>query len=110
MLTLSSFFSGAVSPILVDMVEKMLPKHGDAEGDYRETMRNSPWALGICMQTLAKRDVSEWNEKVNLVSWTRACLSNWAWSHDVLAGLHALSQPRFVNSVIHPSVIHSPYE
>jgi U3 small nucleolar RNA-associated protein 20 len=91
-LTLSGFFSGAVSPILVDIVERMMVKTSDGE----EAVQSSAWALGICMQTLAKRDVSEWGEKVDLVSWTRSCISNWAWSHDVLAGLHSLSQTRFV--------------
>lgn len=95
-LTLSSFFSGAVSPILVDIVEKVLAQTSDAEED-QHTRQSSACAIGICMQKLAKRDVSEWREKVNLASWTKACLNSWAWSHDVLAGLHSLSHARCVD-------------
>jgi U3 small nucleolar RNA-associated protein 20 len=100
-LTLSTFFSGALSPILVNIVERMLPKAEDVE---EEKLASFAWALGACMKTLAKRDISEWSDKVDLASWTRACLDPWAWSHDVLAGLHALSQMRFVLLYIHSSL------
>lgn len=91
-LTLSSLFSGAVSPIVVGIVERMIVEPGVVEENYKDTVQSSAWALGICMQTLAKRDVTEWCQKVDLASWTRNSLSNWGWSHDVLAGLHSLSQ------------------
>lgn len=96
-LTLSSLFSGAVSPIVVGIVERMIVKPGVVEENYKDTVQSSAWALGICMQTLAKRDVTEWCQKVDLASWTRNSLSNWGWSHDVLAGLHSLSQTRSVD-------------
>lgn len=100
-LTLSTFFSSAVSTVLVDMVERILVNGGklglitegdnDADDDAYEV--TSPWAVGICMQTLAKRDFSEWRDKADIGAWTRTCLTmGWGQSCDVLAGLHVLSQ------------------
>jgi hypothetical protein len=42
------------------------------------------------MKTLAKQGVTEWSERVDLASWTRARPSNSARSLDI-AGSHALS-------------------
>jgi U3 small nucleolar RNA-associated protein 20 len=97
-LTLSSFFSSAVSPLLVDIANRMMTAAGKTKEEYRESVSNSAWVLGTCMQALAKRDASEWSELLDLTSWTRTCVEGWAWSADVLGGLCALSQARYVLS------------
>jgi peptidoglycan biosynthesis protein MviN/MurJ (putative lipid II flippase) len=54
--TLSTFFSQALSPILVNIVERMLPKAEDVE---EEKLASFVWALGACMGALAQWVVSE---------------------------------------------------
>ncbi|KDR69878.1 hypothetical protein GALMADRAFT_255731 [Galerina marginata CBS 339.88] len=48
--------------------------------------------VGRCMQALAKRDTFEWGGEVDPATWTRKGLERWAWSHEVLSGLVAVSQ------------------
>lgn len=52
--------------------------------------------LGLCTHAISKRDSSEWAARVDLGSWTRKTLDNWAWSAEVLTGLVAIAQARFV--------------
>lgn len=91
-LTLSGLFSSDISSVILDIIDQTLAAPGNAVADYQDTAANSAWVLGVCMQTLVERDVSEWSDRVDLDLWTRTCLQNWAWSHDVLGGLFALSQ------------------
>lgn len=95
MLTLSPILSPAISSILIDIINRTLTTQGDAEEEYKATASNSAWVLGVCMQALSKREASEWSD-VDLASWTRTCVNNWPWSHEVLGGIYALSQAKYV--------------
>ena len=94
-LTLSNFFSPAVSPIIIGIIDGIhFSSPEDTVAEYRATPANSAWALGMCMQTLEKRDPAEWATRVDLASWTKMSAQHWGWSPAVLGGLYGLSQAR----------------
>ncbi|KAG5642515.1 hypothetical protein DXG03_002616 [Asterophora parasitica] len=91
-LTLTGFFSRAISPAILDIIDRTLAAPGDAFVEYSETPANSAWVLGACMEALTKRELSEWSDRVDLSLWIRTCIRHWAWSQEVLAGLVSISQ------------------
>lgn len=95
-LTLSSFLS-SVTPFLVRIVDKTLAIERPAESSSfaEASVANSAWVLGACMQNLAKQN-SDWAMTVDLTSWTRTAIEKWGSSEDVLAGLVALSNSRYI--------------
>lgn len=64
--------------------------------DHIDNFGTTPWAIGISMQALAKREAPEWADQVDLAAWTRACMKTWSGSHHVLGGLVSLSQAAYV--------------
>ncbi|KAF9461849.1 armadillo-type protein [Collybia nuda] len=83
-------FSAAVSPLLVSVINNAIVAPGGAEEEFQESVSNSAWVLGISLEALAKREITEWGNLFDLASWMRACLGRWAWSANVLAGLYAI--------------------
>ena len=51
---------------------------------------------GRCMRTISQREVVEWADKINLGLWMKKCVEKWAWLPEVLEGLFALAQAKFV--------------
>jgi len=94
-LTMSSFFSPAMPPIVIRIIDGILGSPpDDTVAEYRATPSNSAWALGVCMQILEKRDPVEWAARADLASWTKISVQHWGWSYTVLGGLYGLSQAR----------------
>jgi U3 small nucleolar RNA-associated protein 20 len=98
-LTLSTFFSSAISSILVNIINRTLA----ATEEGQPSNASSAWLLGMCMQALAKRNPSEWITTVDLIAWMRTSIKKWAWSHEVLGALVRLSQARYISSLPCPS-------
>ncbi|KAF8957355.1 armadillo-type protein [Flammula alnicola] len=89
-LTLLPLCSNPMAAPLIDIIKSHLdttsPSPQDTEAKYAARI------LGLCLQAIARRDVAEWAGKVDLNSWTRKGLENWAWSHEFLAGLVSVAQ------------------
>lgn len=104
-LTLSSFFSSAISPSLIKMVNCLFNQTlEDPLKQRRESTANVALALSICMHTLANRDIAEFANVLDLEQWMRISAKYWAWSHDVLGGVYSLSQAN------HSSAPRIPFE
>ncbi|CAA7260357.1 unnamed protein product [Cyclocybe aegerita] len=89
MLVLSPYFSNAVTLPIIDIINASLDA---TDSDAR--------VVGLCMQALSERDMSEWSGKVDVGSWARRCTERWA-SAQVLDGLVSLAQAN-------PSTKHVP--
>lgn len=87
LLTLLPLCSDPVAPYLVEIVKSYLENPTDNE-DTKEVAR----IMALCMNAIAKRDAKEWIELVDLQTWTRAGLANWASSHEFVSGLVAVAQ------------------
>ncbi|KAF9524996.1 armadillo-type protein [Crepidotus variabilis] len=82
LLSLSSYCSGALTMPVIDFISSTI---ANSEGARASRM------LGLCMQAVAKRDLSEWSDKINLGLWTRRCVEKWHSAPEVLEGLVALA-------------------
>ena len=90
-ITLSSFFSNAITMPLIDTISSTMTSPED-----EFTVR----ILGHCMEAVAKRETSEWSSKINIPLWTKRCTGKWSGSYEVLEGLVALAQARWVVYIV----------
>ncbi|KAF8883245.1 armadillo-type protein [Infundibulicybe gibba] len=91
-LTLSDLLSGDVVPILIDIITTTLEESSAEINIADPVVKSLACALGICMNTLSRRERSELRDQVPLHSWVTKCVGVWCWSPDVLGGLVALCQ------------------
>ncbi|KAG7091487.1 hypothetical protein E1B28_010518 [Marasmius oreades] len=88
-LALSAYFTPKIIDVLVEIIDASLQIAFDT--DHSDDFPSPAWVLGSCMKSLAGQDESQWTEKVDLLSWTRIIIRNWAWSKDVMTGIVELS-------------------
>ncbi|KAJ2918304.1 hypothetical protein MD484_g2111, partial [Candolleomyces efflorescens] len=86
-LTLSSFFSGALTSILVEILDSNLGKQVEVE-----VQSSFAWVLGAALETLSKRDQSEWSSKADVRKWANLVLQRWTSSPEMLEATVALSR------------------
>jgi U3 small nucleolar RNA-associated protein 20 len=83
---LSSFFSEAVTSILIDILDSNLGKQGEVD------IQSSSWVLGAALETLSKRDQSEWSSKADVRKWANLVLERWTSSAEMLEAIVTLSR------------------
>lgn len=88
LLTLSTFCSGAITMPIIDLISSTI---ADSQGAHAARM------IGLSMQTVAKREPTEWSDKINLGLWTKRCVEKWHSSYEVLEGLVALANAKYVS-------------
>ncbi|RXW23686.1 hypothetical protein EST38_g2153 [Candolleomyces aberdarensis] len=85
-LTLSSFFSETITSVLIDILDSGLGKQVEAE------IQSSAWILGTALETLSRRDKSEWSSRANVRRWANLILERWTSSAEMLDAIVTLSQ------------------
>jgi U3 small nucleolar RNA-associated protein 20 len=90
-ISLSPFFSDAVVPVLLGLVDYNLQPDTDPAMDERRA-----WIVDAAVQALSRRDTREWTAKVPLQQWALLAVEKWASSRHVLGSLVVLSEAMYV--------------
>ncbi|KAL0061427.1 U3 snoRNP protein [Marasmius tenuissimus] len=88
-LALSSHLTAKVTGVLVDIVGSNLELAPPSQ--HSDGFPSAAWVIGVCMRAIAGQPESQWSKSVNISSWTRSSIRNWAWSKNVMSGLVELS-------------------
>ncbi|OCH91059.1 hypothetical protein OBBRIDRAFT_887230 [Obba rivulosa] len=83
----------SISPLLIKVIDATLAIQ-EPRDNYETSYANAAWVIGSCLECLSNRDVSEWAETCDVMSWTRKIMENWSWSSSVLGGLISMLQAR----------------
>ncbi|KAH6910215.1 U3 snoRNP protein Utp20 [Coprinopsis sp. MPI-PUGE-AT-0042] len=86
-LSLSPFFSEAVAPVLLGMIDYNLQPDIDPAMNERRA-----WIVDGAVQALSRRDAKEWTAKVPLQAWALLAVEKWSSSRYVLGSLVVLSE------------------
>lgn len=81
-LTLSSFFSDAITTVLVDLIDC---------GLSADPQTSTVWVLGIALSALSRREKKEWAGKVDMNKWAKLAVERWAGEAEVLEAVVGLS-------------------
>ncbi|EAU91851.2 U3 snoRNP protein Utp20 [Coprinopsis cinerea okayama7 len=85
--TLSPFFSEAVIPALIGLIDFNLQKSADPATDTPRA-----WVIEGAVQALSRRPAKEWTTKVPLQAWSKQAIERWSWSHHVIGSMVVLSE------------------
>ncbi|KAI0070349.1 hypothetical protein K474DRAFT_1670178 [Panus rudis PR-1116 ss-1] len=83
----------SLGPLLVNIINSAL-ETADPRGDFKQRETNSTWVLGASLSRLALRKPDEWQESVDIPSWTAKIIEKWGWNGYVMDGLVSLVQAK----------------
>ncbi|TFK26306.1 U3 snoRNP protein Utp20 [Coprinopsis marcescibilis] len=86
-LSLSPFFSDAILPVIVGLIEL----------NIQTPAEHQAWIIESAIHALSKRPSNEWASTIPLSSWTKLVVERWAHSHHVLGSMVILSDAITLN-------------
>lgn len=81
-LALSSFFSDAITTVLIDLIDSAL---------NTDPQISTAWVLGIALSTLSRREKKEWAGRVDITKWAKLAVERWSSNTEVLEAIVELS-------------------